>query len=325
MINKAINVNHEWGKLKEAVVGIASDMRIPNWSNEYEFLTVEIQQFIRNNQGKLLQEAAPDLYKKSISQIDGLAKLLESKGAIVHRPKPFTEDEKDFLKNFKIGGHQYFPRDPILVIGNNVIETSLREFERRKERFPIRRSIETRITKNNANWISMPQPIPVRNVIGYGPGPFLEGGDVLLVGNNIYVGYSGHATNLAGIKWLQHFLGNQYKVHPIKLNRGFLHLDVALSLPRPGLAVICHQAFADGLPNFLRNWDLIEVTPKKASELACNGLVIDEKNYICATEHEKVAEQLVKHGQTVYTLPYDVISLWGGSFRCSHHPLVRES
>ena len=320
-----IKVEHEWGALKEAVVGTAVSMRVPAWSDEYEFVTLEIQNFIKENQGKLLKDADPVLYQKSVSQMDALAELLESKDVVVHRTEPFTDDEEDFLENFKAGVQQCFTRDPILVIGNNVIETSMREFERRKERFGIRRSIEKRLVASNANWVSMPQATPVRGVSGYGPGPFLEGGDVLLVGRDIYAGYSGHGSNLAGIQWLQSFLGPAYRVHPIRLKRGFLHLDVVMSLPRPGLAIICRDAFLDGLPDFLDGWELIDVSVEATTRLACNGLVLDEKDYICAAEHEPVAEALTRHGQNVHTLPYDAVSLWGGSFRCSHHPLIREN
>ncbi|MCO5191836.1 MAG: arginine deiminase-related protein [Anaerolineae bacterium] len=320
-----ISVNHEWGTLKEAVVGTPISMRIPNWSDEYEVVTKEVQQFIKEKQGQLLKDAAPDLFDKSMEQMDAFADLLRSLGVIVHRAAPLTDDEADFLVNFKEGVQQCFTRDPLLVIGNNVIETSMREFERRKERFGIRHAIEERLVNSNANWVSMPQPIPERGTGGYGPGPFLEGGDVLLVGRDIYAGCSGHASNMAGIQWLQRFLGPAYRVHPVPLKRGFLHLDVVLSLPRPGLAIVCRDAFAEGLPDFLDGWDLIDVSVDDTIRLACNGLVLDEKTYICAEEHEHVAEALVKHGQTVHTVLYDIVSLWGGSFRCSHHPLIRES
>ncbi len=320
-----ISVHHEWGTLKEAVVGTPDSLLVPNWSDEYEFVIPEVQQFVRENQGKLLKDAAPDIFDHNVEQMNALVDLLRSLGVTVHRAMTLTADEADFLVNYKEGVQQCFTRDPILVIGNNVIETSMREFERRKERFGIRHAIEERLVNGNANWVSMPQAAPVRGTGGYGPGPFLEGGDVLLVGRDIYVGYSGHASNMAGIQWLQRFLRSEYRVHPIQLKRGFLHLDVVLSLPRPGLAIVCRDAFVDGLPDFLDGWDLIDVTVDDTVRLACNGLVLDEKTYICAEEHEAVAEALVKHGQTVHTVLYDTVSLWGGSFRCSHHPLVRES
>ena len=318
-----IRVHHEWGALKEAVVGTAVSLRVPDWSAEYEFLTPEVQAFIKNNQGKPLKEADPELFERSVSQMDDLVALLEGRGVTVHRASPLTLDEEEYLAVYKAGIQQCFTRDPILVIGNNLIETSLREFERRKERFGIRRTIQDRLLDSDVNWVSMPQAAPVRD--GYGQGPFLEGGDVLLVGRDIYAGYSGHASNLAGIEWLQRFLGTEYRVHPIRLKRGFLHLDVVLSLPRPGLAIICREAFLDGLPDFLTGWDLIDVPVEATTRLACNGLVLDQETFLYAEEHEWLAEALTKHGQSVVTVRYDAVSLWGGSFRCSHHPLVRES
>jgi N-dimethylarginine dimethylaminohydrolase len=114
-------------------------------------------------------------------------------------------------------------------------------------------------------------------------------------------------------------------VHPIRLKRGFLHLDVVLSLPRPGLAIVCREAFVDGLPDFLDGCDLIDVPVKDTARLACNGLVLDQETFLYAEEHEWLAEELTKNGQKVVTVRYDTVSLWGGSFRCSHHPLVRES
>jgi N-dimethylarginine dimethylaminohydrolase len=141
----------------------------------------------------------------------------------------------------------------------------------------------------------------------------------------IHAGCSGHASNLAGIQWLQRVLGPEYWVHRIRLKRGFLHLDVVLSLPRPGLAIVCRDALVEGLPDFLDGWDLIEVSVEDTIRLECNGLVLDDKTYVCAAEHERVAEALTKHGQEVITLLYDIVSMWGGSFRCSHHPLVRNS
>lgn len=322
---KEISVHHEWGTLKEAVVGTAVSLRVPTWSDEYEFVTPEIQRFIKAHQGEPMKEAAPEWYEQSVSQMDALVDLLRSRGVVVHQAEPLTSDEEDYLRAYKAGIQQCFTRDPLLVIGNNVIETSMREFERRKERFGIRRAIQDRLIDSNANWVSMPQAAPVRGTAGYGPGPFLEGGDVLLVGRDIYAGYSGHGSNLAGIQWLQRFLGPEYRVHPIKLKRGFLHLDVVLSLPRPGLALVCREAFVDGLPDFLDGWDLIDVPVEDTVRLACNGMALDQGTYLYAEEHEWLAEALTRHGQKVVTVRYDIVSQWGGSFRCSHHPLVRES
>ena len=50
--------------------------------------------------------------------------------------------------------------------------------------------------------------------------------------------------------WLASVLGPQgYEVQRVRLRGDSLHLDVALSLPREGLAIVCPEAFVDGLPD----------------------------------------------------------------------------
>ncbi len=54
----------------------------------------------------------------------------------------------------------------------------------------------------------------------------------------------------AGVAWLASVLGPQgYEVQRVRLRGDALHLDVALSLPREGLAIVCPEAFVDGLPD----------------------------------------------------------------------------
>jgi len=61
------------------------------------------------------------------------------------------------------------------------------------------------------------------------------------------------------------------------------------------------------------------------TKLACNSLILDEKTILVAEELPDLANALAKAGQEVITTPFDVVYLWGGAFRCWHHPLVRDS
>jgi N-dimethylarginine dimethylaminohydrolase len=104
-----------------------------------------------------------------------------------------------------------------------------------------------------------------------------------------------------------------------------LHLDCVLATPRPGLALVCRAGFLDGLPAFLKGWQLVEVSARDAEEkLAANGLVLDERTILVAAELPRLADALSKAGQEVVTTPFSAVYLWGGAFRCWHHPLVRE-
>lgn len=51
----------------------------------------------------------------------------------------------------------------------------------------------------------------------------------------------------------------------IRLHPDILHLDCALSMVKDGLIIYCEEAFLDGLPNALDNWDKITISLKEAS------------------------------------------------------------
>lgn len=223
---------------------------------------------------------------------------------------------------------QFFTRDPMVVIGNRFIEVEPFLPARRRERYGIRRAIAERLADSDAEVVSMPPAYPQGedDEGRWGPGPFLEGGDVFLLGRDIYVGNTGNASNSAGIDWLRTYLGGDYRVHEVRMSEKFLHLDCALATPRPGLAIVCREAFLDGLPDFLDGWELLDVPFEDAKEkLGCNGLVIDEKTIMIATGLEYLAEGLRAAGQKVIETPFDAVYQYAGAFRCWHHPLRRES
>ncbi|MDG2055591.1 MAG: arginine deiminase family protein [Phycisphaerales bacterium] len=329
MSDKPIIVRHEWGALKEVVVGFPN-VRLPSKLAEApkRFLSQETIEIIERNAGRTLEDYNPELNKKLIAQIDAIIKFLEERGIVVHQVKKHLPSEEAFLAGMNDAVFQTFPRDPMLVIGNNVIETAMYEPNRRRERFAVRRAIGERVANSDAVMVSMPQPepFPADKNGGYGPGPFLEGGDVFVLGADIYVGVTGNASNMAGIQWLQRFLGPDYRVHTVPLSNHFLHLDCVLATPRPGLAIICREGFGEGLPDFLQGWTLIDVSAQDAEgKLGCNGLVLDDKTMLVGEDMPELIDALRQQGTEVITMPIDGIHWQGGGFRCWHHPLVRES
>ena len=327
--NDRISVNHEWGALEEVIVGTSEQLTIPVISGSIQFERVDLdpkaKEFWKRNQGKNLADVDPDLVSKMKGQLDGLVKLLEERGVTVHRCQPLSEDEVNYLANVQSGVGLLFPRDPILVVGNNVIETECQAPFRRKERYSIRPIFEPIVKESEAEYVSMPPAEP--RIPGEGEtSPLLEGGDVLLNGKEIYVGLSGRASNKAGIEWLRKYLGPNYVVHTIKLKPQVLHLDCAVALPGPGLAIVCPERLQDGLeglPESLKSFDIIEVTEEEALSLGANLLVLDENTVIVDEEHGRLAKELEKKGMEVLTTPFDAITMWGGSFRCAHHPIRR--
>jgi len=319
---KDISVHHEWGKLEEAIVGIGEDLVWPSYNEYVSFIyDPKYIDMMKKYGGMKAMEVDPESTKRAIKQINRLSKILEDRGIIVHRSHRLRPQEKKYLEYIQKGSMSFFARDPVLVIGNNVIETALKVPMRAKERYTVRPILRKRLNKSTANYVSMPVVSPE---FGEG-GMYLEGGDVLLNGYEIYVGNSGRASNKAGIEWLQNLLGPKYKVHEIKLSPEFEHLDCVLSLLRPGLMVICRDGIKGKLPESIRDWDAVEVSIPEAKKLGANLLVIDEKTCIVDTQHHRIAEELRKKGQEVIEIPYGEVVIWGGALRCSHHPLIRKS
>ena len=323
-----VNVTHEWAPLQEVVCGIPY-FKIPTKLPKavYGYAPTEGIKFLEQHAGKTLEEADPEIFKRTKQQMDATVAILEERGIKVHRPKPVDESELAYLDNiFPASAIQYFPRDPMVVIGNHFIETELLFPPRRRERFGVRRALADRLADSNAEVVSMPpaKPLPEAEDGSFGPGPFIEGGDVFVLGKDIYVGVSGNASNSAGVQWLSQYLGSDYRVHEVKLKKKFLHLDCCLATPREGLAIICKEAFVGGLPDFLKDWQLIELPYHEAKEmLGCNGLILDSKTIIIHTDLPKLGEALRDAGQEVIETPFDAVYQMAGAFRCWHHPLVR--
>jgi len=316
-----ISVNHEWGELKEVILGSGRGFVVPPWVEGTivpDFPDPKVLEYMKKFGGKKLADVDPESSKKIIEQMDHLAKILEDRGIVVHRAERLTPREEKYIVP---GGTFLFPRDPILVIGNNIIETSIRALFRRKERYDVRPIVQKYLDNPEVNYVSIPPAYP--EVEDHGP--FLEGGDVLLNGYDIYVGNSGVASNRLAIDWLQNHLGPKYNVHEIKLKPEILHLDCAMSLLKPGLGLLCRECLAGDLPESLEGWDFIDVTRGEAEKLGANVFILDDKTVITAKEHRRIAEEMRKKGQEVIEIVFDEVSKYGGAFRCAHHPLRRLS
>jgi len=311
--------HHEWGKLREAVIGIAPAEDIVVFHEESQrWLTPEGAEFSRRHAGRRLVDVDADLANRIERQLDALAVLVAREGVTVHRPEPLQGEERAFMAPNGEGG-QFFPRDAMIVVGDHIIDASSRLRCRQRERFGLRPVIHRMVAQRGARWASVPFGSPAAV-----DGPFLEGGDVLLNGRQIYVGMSGCASDMAGMDWLQALLGSGYRIIPVALRSNVLHLDCALALIKTGLLIWCPHRLIDGLPTALRDWDKIEVSVEEAARLATNGLVLEEGRMIVDAGNARVIGELKQRGTDVISIPFDGPISLGGGLRCAHHPLLRE-
>ena len=268
---------------------------------------------------------------------EALIEILGRFDVTVHRPSAISDQQvaANFGAEWLLNGYtQAYSRDPIFVVGDNVVELAPGTPARRADLLGYRELFRERVVGSGAKWVQMPAiDVTAMTAPGYTKDGrlALEGGDLLVLGDTVLAGTSLNpavGSSALGVEWLRALLRPQgYTVEQVHLDKAFLHLDVCLSIPRDGLAIACPDALVEGLPPQLDGWDVIEVTVDQARFLACNGLPIDPDNYILGYNEDEdgftVQEGLEARGITVHRVAFGNHTEDGGSIRCSTHPLVR--
>ncbi len=325
METNRIKVKSEFAPLKKVVL-TQSEFIFPARDENFKddaFLSKESLSLLDgvDTAAKNYKEVFPERQRKWENERENLKKVLEKYGAEVVRPRLLTDYEKESGREF--GSCNFFVRDPFFTVGPSIIEGSLRFFHRRNEVLPIRDILVNEAYSTGAFYVSVPRPDSSEGIDAE-QGPFLEGGDVLVLDKTVFVGNSVLASNHNGYLWLQSFLSHfGYEVVEVPLKQEVLHLDCALSLVRDGLMIICEEALINGIPKALKDWDKISVPYKDIAYLAVNGLPVNESTYILDPQFEYIAEQLKTRGITVEYIDFEISRSLGGSFRCSTQPLVR--
>ena len=337
----SVYVDYEYGDLKEVIVGLpygmSPSLSAPWFENAMKVLPPDEAEYARKTAGMLWTDMIdPKTGKSETEMLEeenlALINILNSLGVKVFRPKEITVDfiKKNYGSDILLNGFsQDFPRDNIAVIGNNLIELNLRTPLRKVDISGFKEVLTDKCTKGDVRWFSMPHtellapPDPDT--------PLLEGGDVIVLGRTILVGNTRNpsvGSNEAGFRWLKNILGSSYDVVRIPLREDVLHLDCVLSVPREGLAIVCEEAFVDGLPDYIKGWDLIKVSIESVQRLAINGIPVDSKNYIISYNEHNDNRYLQSELETRYIRVHRVFfgthNGQGGSLRCATQPLIRK-
>lgn len=150
----------------------------------------------------------------------------------------------------------------------------------------------------------------------------IEGGDVIIDRDTIYVGLS-NRTNQAAVDHLRSVL-NQFRIVEIPFKEKFLHLDCVFNVISPDVALIYSQALTkEDIELFSSRYELIEVTKEEQFSLGTNVLSIGNKRIISLPVNKSVNQQLRERGFEVIEVDFTEIIKSGGSFRCCTLPILR--
>jgi N-dimethylarginine dimethylaminohydrolase len=153
-------------------------------------------------------------------------------------------------------------------------------------------------------------------------GDQIEGGDVVIDQDTIYVGLS-NRTNQNAVDHLQGLLP-QFNVRAIPFKAEYLHLDCVFNVVSPKTALIYRPALTDeDIKLFSERYDLIDVTEEEQFTLGTNVLCIGNKRILSLPVNRGVNEQLRHKGFEIIEVDITEIIKSGGSFRCCTMPVLR--
>lgn len=214
-----------------------------------------------------------------------------------------SEGIKTYFLDPKYGTSQVYTRDIGFVIDDILFISKMTPTERREEYKALEKFIKNKSIKikrlNN----------------------FIEGGDVIIHDNKIFIGLS-RRTTLDGINELKHILNTEHKkyiIFPIKFNnKEMLHLDCVFNVLSKDSCLITDHIY---------NIDIIKNTFKKcyyikneeSKRLATNILTLGNDKIICSNKN--VCDILSKDGFKITYIEFSEIIKGEGAFTCVTLPI----
>lgn len=150
----------------------------------------------------------------------------------------------------------------------------------------------------------------------------VEGGDVIVDGNRVFVGVSSR-TSEESVGHLEQSLPD-HEVIRVPLNEKYLHLDCVFNILSPETGLYFPEAFSKETREMLESmFDLIEVNKEEQFSMGTNVLSIGEGQLFSLPQNSQVNEAMRKKGFEVIEVDFSEIIKSGGSFRCCTMPVVR--
>ena len=212
--------------------------------------------------------------------------------------------------------YQMFVRDPFIVIGDKLILCNMKEEFRKKEL----KTLEQVLKKIDSS-----------KIIKVDDDTFIEGGDVIIYNDIIFVGQNGGRTNKKGLDFLKKYFSDKYRIVSLNMINPdpyipWVHLDCLFNPIYIDTAILYEEGFDETSIKKINKLfpNKILVTKKEQEELATNLISLGNKTVIMQKRHERLIVLLKELGfnvEEVYN--YDTIKEIGFN-RCLTCPLERE-
>jgi N-dimethylarginine dimethylaminohydrolase len=327
---------NEWDALEEVVVGNPLRGRFPNpdpSTRLAEFPDRPVEEIPRGPiPAQIIEETEEDLA--------AFIAVLEDQGVTVKRPETWPHEARFSTIHWESQGfYNYCPRDVLLVIGDQIIETPNVIRSRAQETFSYRTMLVDYLN-SGAKWYSAPKPMLLDSLFDVDMArptprndePAFDAANVLRLGRDLVYLVSGTGNELGG-RWLQTILGDDFRVHFLQDVYYGSHIDSTFVALRPGL-MLCNPGRINDetLPELMKQWEVIYSPPMESRQtrdadyraksigsewIDMNLFSINPNLVVVDRDQPALIKLLEKHGLDVVPLKLRHARLLGGGFHCA--------
>ena len=334
---------NEWDPLREVIVGNPLGARFPTADP-----STQVAEFPDRSLDEIPQGPFPKwIIEETEEDLSEFIAVLEKQGVIVKRPQTWPHEATYSTIAWESQGfYNYCPRDVMLVVGDQIIETPNVIRSRAQESFSYR-AMMLDYLKSGAKWYSAPRPMLLDSLFDVdlnkptprNDEPAFDAANVLRLGQDLIYLVSGTGNRLGG-QWLQTILGDTFRVHFLEDVYYGSHIDSTFVALRPGL-MLCNPARVndDTLPAILKQWDVIYSPPMEGTDnhdadylsksigsewIDMNLFSISPDLVAVDKDQTALIKLLEKHGLDVAPLKLRHAKMLGGGFHCVTLDIRRE-
>jgi len=340
-----VNSYTEWDPLEEVIVGRLEGAMFSSW-NVINDHTVPPGQWgeITAKVGGAGAPYPKHMVDAAQKELDEFIHILEAEGVTVRHPDIVNYSASYASPNWNMS-HGFCaanPRDPFIVIGNEIIETPMADRGRYFESWAYR-SLFKEYLKAGARWSAAPKPQltdalykpnhrfpkphePMSYVLTEFE-PVFDAADFVRCGRDLFVQRS-HVTNDLGIMWMERHLGDDYRIHVVETrNPEAIHIDTTFMPLAPGKVVVSPEYIdVEKLPSILKSWDVLvapEPLPNKdpiqavSKWIAINVLMLDEERVIVEKSQKPMIKAFKDWGLKPIPCDFNNYYPFLGGFHCA--------
>jgi len=326
---------NEWDPLEEVIVGNPLNARFP-----YPDQSTQLAEFPDRTLEEIPRGRFPQrITEEAEEDLNEFVAALEKQGVTVKRPETWPHEAKFSTINWESEGYyNYCPRDILLVIGDQIIETPNVIRSRQQETFSYRKLL-IEYMNSGAKWYSAPRPqlldslfdVDMSKPTPRNDEPAFDAANILRFGNDLLYLVSATGNEMGG-QWLQTMLGDKFRIHYLRDVYYGSHIDSTFVALRPGL-ILCNPARVndDTLPEFLKQWKVIYSPPMENTDrydadylsksigsdwIDMNAFSINPNLVVVDRDQTALIKLLEKEGLDVIPIKLRHSKMMGGGFHC---------